>query len=296
MILNLVDDSQNEFQREDFLKVIKLIKKTGGNQNSSIYTSVAFDKINNLKNASSLFDYVNDIRAVDQDGLMPIYVIHNCELPITDDWIYMLNRICENFTRIYFPLEIRPGDNIDNIRKFIKEEVFNRNILVKLILEDDDFDLSRYINLVHEQLPNNSITVSIDHNKNIDYEKIISKLVDYTEKRKQKLIYLDLGCGFPLCSFSDEQIGKLFKSPMLGLNFFCSPELVINPDLEVYYCRKSDDIHMNIDNANSIIDLIEQLVVLFEEQEQLLYEECNTCWYYNRLCRGGCKLNKQTGI
>ncbi|MCK4836877.1 MAG: radical SAM protein, partial [Candidatus Aminicenantes bacterium] len=68
-----------------------------------------------------------------------------------------------------------------------------------------------------------------------DYRIIAGKIIKLSELCQQNSIDFGFDCGFPLCIFSDENIGKLYKN-MTRLQFVCEPVIDIDAELNTIYC------------------------------------------------------------
>lgn len=280
----VLNDGQNDFEETSFVEVVNLIKKAAAFKRLPIELQDA----RGLQNNKNTKDFVGKIRQVDPNGYLPIMLRHTCDHFVDDDWVATVHNIASEYKNVFFPVEIRTDSNIDNVRTLLKEEELSRNMQFEFIIDREDFNLSRCINLVTEYTLNNHILLTLDHTKNLNYKSIADHLMTYNDKRRNKLIALDFNCGFPLCMFDDEQIGKLFKTPLMGLKFYCEPIVVVYPTFRAAYCSMTNSNTLDINKVNSLEDLTEQLKVLIEDEEGVLYEDCNTCWYHNRLCHGGC--------
>jgi len=49
-------------------------------------------------------------------------------------------------------------------------------------------------------------------------------------------IHVGFDCGFPMCIFTDDEIGKLYKHTFGSVNFRCGSAIDIGPDLSVWAC------------------------------------------------------------
>lgn len=96
-------------------------------------------------------------------------------------------------------------------------------------------------------------------------------------------------CGMPLCDFSNDNIAKIFKSPMASFEFLCSPRVEILPDLDVVHCSiLASETKVKLTDFSSFRELFNYLLVYFKNYDTL-YDKCTECWYKNKLCGGGCK-------
>lgn len=68
-----------------------------------------------------------------------------------------------------------------------------------------------------------------------DYPKVSDKIVNFVEKHRSKGISYDFECGFILCSFTDEQLGKLIRL-RTSLASYCLSPIDVGPDLQLWHC------------------------------------------------------------
>lgn len=100
-------------------------------------------------------------------------------------------------------------------------------------------------------------------------------------------------CGFPLCMFNDNDLGKLYKYTGGRISFQCGPAIDIGTDLSVWSCFPLSDF-----NKKSLYDFtsFEELVNFYESKmEEVrrkisgIYTKCDVCEIRRKnLCSGGC--------
>jgi hypothetical protein len=68
-----------------------------------------------------------------------------------------------------------------------------------------------------------------------DLGRVVKELFDHRQLFETQRVRPDLDCGWPLCKFSDEELGWLhrFRGHASG---GCRPACIISPDLRVSYC------------------------------------------------------------
>jgi len=120
-------------------------------------------------------------------------------------------------------------------------------------------------------------------------ERIRSQL----EILEQNRITLGFDCGMPLCIFSNEDVGRLFKLNKGQVVFSCGQAIDIAPDMQVWACFPLYNYEKkslyDFDNVEEIKKyFLEQNVGLRKEQKGI-FDECATCFYFEeKLCKGGC--------
>lgn len=134
------------------------------------------------------------------------------------------------------------------------------------------------------------------HNEYIapaDFKQAKIKLMDGLRKMYDLKIHPGLDCGFPMCMFSDEEIGLLYKYTRNALSFDCGPTIDIGPDLNCWTCfplssvnRKSLKDFQTYDELYSYFNMIQEN---YRKEIRGIYQECDTCKNYEmELCSGGC--------
>ncbi len=126
-----------------------------------------------------------------------------------------------------------------------------------------------------------------------DLDKMAERLLSYVPLFNEYKIAPGFDCGFPLCIFTDEQLGILFKINRNGMNFGCGPALDIGPDMSVWPCFPLSDFHRkSIYDFNTIADIVNFYREIHDKvrnESAGIYEKCDECQLRERgLCAGGC--------
>ncbi len=125
-----------------------------------------------------------------------------------------------------------------------------------------------------------------------DFHGIARKISAFSTLCQANAIDLVFDCGFPLCIFTDKEIGKLYKNKT-QLKFVCHPIPDIDPDLNVthcyplseYYPQKLTDFHRLEDIRSHFRSLLSH-----ENGGFGIFDTCRECEYrYRGMCSGGCK-------
>ena len=116
------------------------------------------------------------------------------------------------------------------------------------------------------------------------------KQLDILEEHR---ISIGFDCGMPLCIFSNEDIGRLFKLNRGRVPFSCGPAIDIGPDMQVWACFPLSNYE-----KKSLYDFntVQEVKNYFSEQHNHLrqerkgiFETCQTCTHLKEnLCMGGC--------
>jgi radical SAM protein with 4Fe4S-binding SPASM domain len=100
-------------------------------------------------------------------------------------------------------------------------------------------------------------------------------------------------CGMPLCLFSDELIGKLFKSHNGNLKFGCGPAIDIGTDMSVWSCFPLSGFNKKsiyeFNSVKEIADYFQSVHQRVRGEISGIYFKCDECYYREiNLCHGGC--------
>jgi radical SAM protein with 4Fe4S-binding SPASM domain len=125
-----------------------------------------------------------------------------------------------------------------------------------------------------------------------EYPKIARKISRFSDLCQEIGIDIVLDCGFPLCMFSDYEIGKLYKNKT-QLKFVCRPIPDIDPQLNVTHCYPLSGYFPQKLNYFRDLDEIRsyfQRLINGDTSSTGIYEHCDTCRYRKRgMCAGGCR-------
>lgn len=127
--------------------------------------------------------------------------------------------------------------------------------------------------------------------RNDDMKTVIDRIYGFRELFEKFRVVPNLDCGFPLCKFSDEQIGWFFR--MSGaMNFGCGPAIDIKPNMDVYSCFPLSNIHKkSLFEFNSIHEVAAFYTDLNEQIRQDfpgIFEACAACIFRSEgRCSGG---------
>jgi MoaA/NifB/PqqE/SkfB family radical SAM enzyme len=124
-----------------------------------------------------------------------------------------------------------------------------------------------------------------------ELRRVVERLYTYRPHFDALRVSPGLDCGFPLCQFTDEELGWLhrFKSPGI---FGCQPALDISPDMSVYHCFPfSHYLRKSLFEFDSLIQVEEHLSQVrqqFKTEIPGIYPECDGCRAQeDGVCSGG---------
>jgi radical SAM protein with 4Fe4S-binding SPASM domain len=125
-----------------------------------------------------------------------------------------------------------------------------------------------------------------------DYREIAVKIHRFSTLCQKEKIDLVFDCGFPLCMFTDEEIGHLYKNKT-QLKFTCRPIPDIDPGLNVLHCFPLAQYHsFPLEEFRDLAEVKQRFTTLIAEENGYsgIYPECRECQYKHRgICSGGCR-------
>lgn len=126
------------------------------------------------------------------------------------------------------------------------------------------------------------------------YRPLAERVVDLATALKAYHNKISLDCGFPLCMFTDAQIGTLFRLKA-NIKFHCSPVVDISPGGDTWYCFPlSQYFRIPLsETQNPLSDLRHAYTKFYDFIKQHvtsgIYEDCAQCTYRtDGMCSGGC--------
>lgn len=195
---------------------------------------------------------------------------------------------------------ISTQNEIERVNKFLY--VFGHLTTLGFNIYQTDFDIDFIIQNINKYNLDRHIRVGLAHpipgeiNKYIpieDLKKMAVKFVSYFDIFKRFKITPGFDCGIPMCIFTDEELGKLFKLNKGRLNFGCGPAIDIGPDMMVWSCFPLSNSHKrSLYEFNSIKEIdsyYKNLHSKFRTEIGGIFEDCDNCLHrFNEVCMGGC--------
>lgn len=124
------------------------------------------------------------------------------------------------------------------------------------------------------------------------YRPVAAKINQFSSLCQQNKIDLVFDCGFPLCMFTEREIGHLYKNKT-QLKFTCRTIPDIDPELKVFPCFPLAGYRSctltDFKNLGEVKHHFDGLIAR-ENGDFGIYSECRDCEYRHRgMCSGGCK-------
>lgn len=126
-----------------------------------------------------------------------------------------------------------------------------------------------------------------------DFHLVKDTLFKHFPKMEKLAIVPGFDCGFPLCMFTDEELGKVFKYTMGQLSFQCGPAIDIGTDLSCWSCFPLSNFNkkslFDFNDFRELHDYYESKMQEVRHEVRGIYPECDKCDNIKcGLCSGGC--------
>jgi radical SAM protein with 4Fe4S-binding SPASM domain len=202
-----------------------------------------------------------------------------------------------------------PAAEYNKVMEFLKE--YGKLVTPGFNIYRPDFDLGFLCDLIERYKLKRHIRLGLAH-PGVGIESTVidgSRMARMAERLIEQLPMLERhkieagpDCGFPMCAFTDEQLGKLLKTCGWHAKFDCSPAIDVGPDMNVWACFPISSIE-----KRSIFEFatMEVLMEHFKSEHKKvrtesggIFERCGVCQYLDRVCMGGCLshgLNRAAG-
>jgi len=129
--------------------------------------------------------------------------------------------------------------------------------------------------------------------KREEMPSMIACFMEHTPLFERFSISPGFDCGFPLCLFTDEQMGKLFRIMGGQIKFGCGPAVDIGPDMSVWACFPlSQHYKKSLFEFNSFHEVRYYYLDIHNSiraEAGGIFAACDECRYRKSgLCSGGC--------
>lgn len=207
--------------------------------------------------------------------------------------------------RISFVVNVNNPDKssfseLEQVRRFLK--AFGHISTPGFNIYKPDFNLDFILQYINEYGLHRHIRLGLahpipgQHNTYVTIDKMremANRVVSYLPMLERLKIKAGFDCGFPLCLFTDDQIGKLYKHNSGRLSFSCGPAIDIGPDMTVWGCFPLSQIHKKsiyeYNSLHEIRDYYRNLHQRVRTEVAGIFDECDECHYREeQLCQGGC--------
>jgi radical SAM protein with 4Fe4S-binding SPASM domain len=193
-----------------------------------------------------------------------------------------------------------PVAETESVKRFLR--AFGERVTPGFNIYRKDFDLDFLFRYINEFGLHRHIRMGVAHpipgkkNRFIrpdEMDEIIQRLFSFKPMFERLRIKPGLDCGFPLCRFSEEQLGWLYRNAGGKYDFGCNPVIDIGPDLSVWACfplssyQKKSVYEFN--SLRELHDFYSKLHNAVRTEVAGVYPECDGCNFREEyLCKGGC--------
>lgn len=131
-------------------------------------------------------------------------------------------------------------------------------------------------------------------------KNMAEELMNYLPVFEAFDIHIGFDCGMPMCIFTDEEIGKLYKHTFGSVNFRCGAAIDVGPDMSVWACFPLSGYNkkslFEFQNHMELCHFFDDFHNTVRVETGGIFEKCDSCRYRQQgLCSGGClshSLNK----
>jgi cyclic pyranopterin phosphate synthase len=215
---------------------------------------------------------------------------------------YLLNIPVENLSLVcnYNHPETSTAKETKQINRFFK--TFSKYISLSFNLYRKDFDFTFLVDAINKYNLKKHIRLGLaqpipgQKNECLKLDEIREIAGNFRNQLKmleENRITINFDCGMPLCIFSNDDVGRLFKLNKGRIQFYCEPAIDIGPDMQVWACFPLSDYERK---SLYDFDTVEEIKKHFSQQHSSLrterkgiFEACAACTYLKEnLCAGGC--------
>ncbi len=197
------------------------------------------------------------------------------------------------------PKETTFSEN-ETVGRFL--EVFSRYTALSINVFKLNFDYSYALNAINKYGLQKHIRLGLAHpipgKKNMcikpdRLEKMAEELMNYLPTFEAFDIHVGFDCGMPMCIFTDDELGKLYKHSLGQVNFGCGPAIDIGPDLSVWACFPLSSYNkkslLEFQNHEELCKFFEGFHNMVRVENGGIFEKCDYCEFRKKnLCAGGC--------
>lgn len=165
-----------------------------------------------------------------------------------------------------------------------------------------NFDYSFALHTINKYGLNRHIRLGLAHpipgKKNMcikpeDMRQMAHELMDYLPVFESFDIHVGFDCGMPMCIFTDDEIGRLYKHTFGNMKFNCGSAIDVGPDMMVWSCFPLSGYNkrslFEFQNHEALCRFFDEFHNTVRVEVGGLYEKCDYCEYRRKgLCSGGC--------
>jgi radical SAM protein with 4Fe4S-binding SPASM domain len=189
---------------------------------------------------------------------------------------------------------------IESVKRFLRE--LGERVVPGFNIYRTDFSLEFLFDAINEFGLQREIRLGLTHpipgKRNLsislrDLDLVIARLFEHAPVFERMRVQPGLDCGFPMCRFSDEQLGWLYRNAGARNGFGCGPVIDVGPDMSVWPCfplssyQKRSILEFN--SLQGLRESYERFHRAVRVEAGGILEECDTCRHREAgRCHGGC--------
>ena len=193
-----------------------------------------------------------------------------------------------------------PKSEIEKVKKFFT--VFGERCTLSFNIYRLDFQMDFLLSYIVDYGLGRHIRLGLAHpipgakNKYIqpiDFHIVKDTLMSNFAKMSDLGIVPGFDCGFPLCMFSDEELGQLYKYTLGQISFQCGPAIDIGTDLSCWSCFPLSEFNkkslLDFNSFQELHDFYESKMQEVRQEVKGIFSECDNCKNNKYgICSGGC--------
>ena len=198
---------------------------------------------------SNIIKYLNQRNlsvTVFTSGIMPIDRLHKFASQLNELQNLRIGFVC-NVNEPRFS----PKGELERVEQFMS--IFSNRTSLSFNIYRTDFDMVFLRDYIIRFGLDRHIRLGLAHpipgkkNKYIptnEFYLVKNKLIEFFSDNQSIGIIPGFDCGFPMCMFSDEELGLIYKLSLGQLCFQCGPAIDIDSELNVWSCFPLSDFFL----------------------------------------------------
>lgn len=196
--------------------------------------------------------------------------------------------------------DISSRKETERIDKFLF--AFGRLTTLGFNVYQTDFDIEFIFQTINKYNLKRHLRVGLAHpipgeiNEYIPIEnlkKMAKRFTGYFDYFERFKVTPGFDCGMPMCIFTDEDLGRLYKLNNGNISFGCGPAIDIGPDMMVWSCFPLSGFHkrslFEFNSLQELMDYYKNLHSRIRTEIGGIFMDCDNCEHRNNeLCKGGC--------
>jgi radical SAM protein with 4Fe4S-binding SPASM domain len=237
---------------------------------------------------------------INKDFLVQVFTNGMCSPETLHNIRDLLEKTALRKDQLSFALNIndyryRSDSETESQKLFLK--VLGKYTYLSFTIQDEDTNLIFLHDIIDRYGLQPTIRLGLalpifnSNNKHLpidSYGKAANNIIELSDNSPGTSIIFD--CGFPLCMFSLNELGRLNQNKENNFDFSCGQPIDIYPDLSVINCYPLSKVYKtHINKFNTIEELRKDLEANLMTAHGIFGKKCTDCTFFGRVCFGGCK-------